>query len=67
MSSFLAKFYRLVKLIVSDGTIMFMLNFWCRFEQYVDYALDVPMLYIYKEKKYINCAGMSFRVSIYPF
>ncbi|XP_059440836.1 glutamate--cysteine ligase, chloroplastic-like isoform X2 [Corylus avellana] len=31
------------------------------FERYVDYALDVPMLYIYKEKKYIDCAGMSFR------
>ncbi|KAF5197789.1 Glutamate--cysteine ligase [Thalictrum thalictroides] len=31
------------------------------FEQYVDYALDVPMYFIYRKKKYIDCAGMSFR------
>ncbi|KAG9148564.1 hypothetical protein Leryth_018284 [Lithospermum erythrorhizon] len=31
------------------------------FEQYVDYALDVPMYFVYRKKKYINCAGMSFR------
>lgn len=31
------------------------------FEQYVDYALDVPMYFVYRNKKYINCAGMSFR------
>lgn len=39
---------------------------WCRFEQYVDYALDVPMYFVYRKKKYIDCSGMSFRVSIYP-
>ncbi|KAL0312598.1 UNVERIFIED_CONTAM: Glutamate--cysteine ligase, chloroplastic [Sesamum radiatum] len=34
---------------------------WHRFEQYVDYALDVPMYFVYRNKKYIDCAGMSFR------
>jgi len=33
------------------------------FEQYVDYALDVPMYFVYRNKKYIDCTGMSFRVS----
>ncbi|PSS04172.1 Glutamate--cysteine ligase [Actinidia chinensis var. chinensis] len=31
------------------------------FEQYVDYALDVPMYFVYRAKKYIDCTGMSFR------
>ncbi|KAI8569547.1 hypothetical protein RHMOL_Rhmol02G0287000 [Rhododendron molle] len=31
------------------------------FEQYVDYALDVPMYFIYRKKKYIDCSGLSFR------
>ncbi|XP_068645413.1 glutamate--cysteine ligase, chloroplastic-like [Aristolochia californica] len=31
------------------------------FEQYVDYALDVPMYFVYRNKKYIDCSGMSFR------
>ncbi|KAJ4977304.1 hypothetical protein NE237_002410 [Protea cynaroides] len=31
------------------------------FEQYVDYALDVPMYFVYRKKKYIDCTGMSFR------
>jgi glutamate--cysteine ligase len=31
------------------------------FEQYVDYALDVPMYFVYRNGKYIDCAGMSFR------
>lgn len=35
-----------------------------RFEQYVDYALDVPMYFVYRNKKYIDCTGMSFRVII---
>ncbi|KAL8138925.1 hypothetical protein V2J09_004926 [Rumex salicifolius] len=32
-----------------------------RFEQYVDYALDVPMYFVYRENKYVDCSGMSFR------
>ncbi|KAH8513440.1 hypothetical protein H0E87_006634 [Populus deltoides] len=31
------------------------------FEQYVDYALDVPMYFVYRKEKYIDCTGMSFR------
>lgn len=31
------------------------------FEQYVDYALDVPMYFVYRNKNYIDCTGMSFR------
>nr|AAL61610.1 gamma-glutamylcysteine synthetase [Allium cepa] len=31
------------------------------FEQYVDYALDVPMYFVYRNKKYIDCSGLSFR------
>ena len=29
----------------------------------MDYALDVPMYFVYRNKKYIDCTGMSFRVS----
>ncbi|XP_028767411.1 glutamate--cysteine ligase, chloroplastic-like [Neltuma alba] len=31
------------------------------FEQYVDYALDVPMYFVYRKGEYVNCAGMTFR------
>ncbi|URE42596.1 gamma-glutamylcysteine synthetase [Musa troglodytarum] len=31
------------------------------FEQYVEYALDVPMYFVYRKKMYIDCTGMSFR------
>ncbi|WP_395771991.1 glutamate--cysteine ligase [Arenimonas sp.] len=31
------------------------------FERYVDYLLDVPMYFVYRDKKYIDCAGRSFR------
>lgn len=31
------------------------------FERYVDYALDVPMYFIYRDGKYIDVAGRSFR------
>ncbi|KAG7621478.1 Glutamate--cysteine ligase GCS2 [Arabidopsis suecica] len=31
------------------------------FEQYVDYALDVPMYFAYRKNKYIDCTGMTFR------
>ena len=31
------------------------------FERYVDYLLDVPMYFAYRDKKYIDCAGRSFR------
>jgi glutamate--cysteine ligase len=31
------------------------------FEHYADYALDVPMYFVIRDKKYINVAGESFR------
>jgi glutamate--cysteine ligase len=31
------------------------------FEQYADYALDVPMYFVIRNKQYINVAGESFR------
>jgi len=31
------------------------------FEQYVDYALDVPMYFVYRNGEYINALGQSFR------
>ncbi len=31
------------------------------FERYVDYMLDVPMYFVYRNGKYINTAGQSFR------
>lgn len=31
------------------------------FERYVDYLLDVPMYFAYRDKRYIDCAGLSFR------
>ncbi len=31
------------------------------FERYVDYALDVPMYFVYRGGKYIDALGMSFR------
>ena len=31
------------------------------YERYVDYALDVPMYFVRRDKKYIDAAGKSFR------
>ena len=31
------------------------------FERYVDYALDVPMYFVYRDGNYIDVAGQSFR------
>lgn len=31
------------------------------YERYVDFALDVPMYFVYRDGKYIDCAGQSFR------
>jgi glutamate--cysteine ligase len=31
------------------------------FEQYVDYALDVPMYFVRRGGQYIDCSGLSFR------
>lgn len=31
------------------------------FEKYVDYAMDVPMYFVYRDGKYINALGQSWR------
>ncbi|KAI7757103.1 hypothetical protein M8C21_034057 [Ambrosia artemisiifolia] len=43
------------------GMLPFVFDDTFGFEQYVEYALDVPMYFVYRKKKYINCAGLSFR------
>ncbi|KAG6419482.1 hypothetical protein SASPL_121704 [Salvia splendens] len=44
-----------------SGMLPFVFDDSFGFEQYVEYALDVPMYFVYRKKKYIDCAGMSFR------
>ncbi|XP_017698922.1 glutamate--cysteine ligase, chloroplastic-like isoform X2 [Phoenix dactylifera] len=43
------------------GMLPFVFDDSSGFEQYVEYALDVPMYFVYRNKKYIDCTGMSFR------
>ncbi len=42
------------------GMLPFVFEQGMGFERYVDYALDVPMYFVMREGKYINCAGESF-------
>jgi glutamate--cysteine ligase len=44
-----------------SGMLPFAFEDGMSFERYVDYALDVPMYFVMREGKYINCAGESFR------
>ncbi|KAJ1416118.1 Glutamine synthetase/guanido kinase, catalytic domain [Sesbania bispinosa] len=43
------------------GMLPFVFHDTFGFEQFVDYALDVPMMFVYRKNKYIDCGGMSFR------
>lgn len=43
------------------GMLPFVFEEGMSFERYVDYALDVPMYFIMRDREYINCAGESFR------
>ncbi len=43
------------------GMLPFVFEEGMGFERYVDYALDVPMYFVMRNGKYINCAGESFR------
>lgn len=43
------------------GMLPFVFEDGMGFERYVDYALDVPMYFVMRNKKYINVAGKSFR------
>ncbi|CAM0958142.1 unnamed protein product [Alopecurus aequalis] len=44
-----------------SGMLPFVFDSTFGFEQYVDYALDVPMYFVYRNKQYLDCTGMSFR------
>jgi glutamate--cysteine ligase len=43
------------------GMLPFVFQDGMGYERYVDYALDVPMYFVYREGRYINVAGASFR------
>jgi len=43
------------------GTIPFIFEPTFGFERWVNYALDVPMYFVYRDGKYINALGQSFR------
>ncbi len=43
------------------GMLPFVFEDGMGFERYVEYALDVPMYFVYRDGRYIDCAGESFR------
>ena len=43
------------------GMLPFVFEDGMGFQRYVDYALDVPMYFVYREGTYINALGQSFR------
>ncbi len=43
------------------GMLPFVFEDGMGFERYAAYAIDVPMYFVYRDGKYIDCAGMSFR------
>lgn len=43
------------------GMLPFVFEDGMGFERYVDYALDVPMYFLYRDGRYIDMAGQSFR------
>jgi glutamate--cysteine ligase len=43
------------------GLLPFVFGAGMGFERYVDYALDVPMYFVYRDGRYIDVAGASFR------
>lgn len=44
-----------------SGNLPFIFEEGFGFEQYADYALDVPMYFVFRDGKYIEAAGQSFR------
>jgi glutamate--cysteine ligase len=44
-----------------SGTLPFAFEDGFGFERYVDYALDVPMYFVRRGGKYVDCSGLSFR------
>jgi len=43
------------------GMLPFVFEDGMGFERYVDYALDVPMYFVYRDGRYIDASGQSFR------
>jgi glutamate--cysteine ligase len=43
------------------GMLPFVFESGFGFERYVDYALDVPMYFVYRDGRYIDASGQSFR------
>ena len=43
------------------GTLPFVFEDGMGFERYVDYILDVPMYFVYRDGRYVDVAGQSFR------
>jgi glutamate--cysteine ligase len=43
------------------GTLPFVFEQGFGFERYVDYLLDVPMYFVYRDGRYIDASGQSFR------
>ncbi len=43
------------------GTLPFVFEEGFGFERYVDYMLDVPMYFVYRDGKYLDASGQSFR------
>jgi glutamate--cysteine ligase len=43
------------------GILPFAFDAGMGFERYVDYALDVPMYFVYRDGRYVDVAGASFR------
>jgi len=44
-----------------SGMLPFVFDDGFGFERYADYALDVPMYFVYRDGKYIDASGQSFR------
>ena len=44
-----------------SGMLPFVFEPGMGFERYVDYALDVPMYFVYRDGRYIDASGQSFR------
>ncbi|MBL8530266.1 MAG: glutamate--cysteine ligase [Hyphomonadaceae bacterium] len=43
------------------GMLPFVFEDGMGFERYAEYALDVPMYFVYRDGKYLDCSGQSFR------
>ncbi|MDX1422079.1 MAG: glutamate--cysteine ligase [Kiloniellales bacterium] len=43
------------------GTLPFVFEDGMGFERYIDYALDVPMYFVYRGGEYLDASGLSFR------